>query len=125
MEENEEEEEEEVWCRYQPDGSVAAVVDIAHHRGGGHLRAQVVVCVYRQPEVAVHQSCEGQSLLHGRHLQLLGRINKTKHESRELEMRAERRGTKQKAFPKQLSSRGLVKAVAAKIHFYDARRRLH
>lgn len=78
--------------RYQPDGSVAAVVDVAHHRGRGHLRAQVVVCVHRQPEVAVHQSCEGQSLPLGCHLQLLVRKGKkTKQEIRELETRAERR----------------------------------
>lgn len=64
--------------RYQPDGSMAAVVDVAHHRGGGHLRAQVVVCVHRQPEVAIHQSCEGQSLPLGGHLQLLGRKKKEK-----------------------------------------------
>lgn len=69
--------------RYQPDGSVAAVVDVAHHRGGSHLRAQVVVCVNRQPEVAVHQSCEGQSLPLGGHLQLLGRKKKEKKRKKE------------------------------------------
>lgn len=50
---------------------MAAAVQVLDHGGRGHLGAQVVMRVHRQPEVAVNQRHERQGLCTERQLQLL------------------------------------------------------
>lgn len=59
--------------RYRPDGSMAAVTDVAHHWCRGHFFAQVVMGVHCQPEIPINKSYKGQRLGPGSHLQLLKR----------------------------------------------------
>lgn len=58
-------------CQYRPDGSMAAVTDVAHHWCRGHFFAQVVMGVHCQPEIPINKSYKGQRLSPGSHLQLL------------------------------------------------------
>lgn len=54
-----------------PDGSVAAVLQILYHRWRRYLSAEVVMGIYNQSEISIHQSSKSQSLFTIAHLQLL------------------------------------------------------
>lgn len=50
------------WLYAVPDGSVAAVLQILYHRRRCYLSAEVVMGIYCQSEISIHQGSKGQSL---------------------------------------------------------------
>lgn len=56
-----------------PDGAVAAILQILYHGRRSYLGAEVVMGIYSQSEISVHQSSESQSFFTIVHLQLLYR----------------------------------------------------
>lgn len=59
-----------------PDWPVAAVLQILYHRRRCYLSAEVVMGIYSQSEISVHQSSKSQRLFTIAQLQLLYNINR-------------------------------------------------
>lgn len=58
-------------CRYPPDGPVALIFQVLQQPRRGHLPAEVVLGIHRQPVVAIEQRHEGASLAQRGELHLL------------------------------------------------------